>query len=79
MESSDDEILKILRSIEKRLDNIEIILDDNRNSAKKMSNHIDFIDHVYDNVKMPFCKILSMYNGNTVKLEKNLIEDSREK
>lgn len=72
---SDDEILNYLQRIETRLANIENILKHQETSVKKMSDHIDFVDMVYDNVKKPFCRILSAYNGSNVKLDKKMISD----
>ena len=70
---TNEEIMNILLRIENRLDKIEDIIQENKEAANKMSNHIDFIDNVYDNVKKPFCKILSIYNGSQVNIDKNLI------
>ena len=41
-----------------------------------MVEHIDFIDTIYDNVKKPFSKILSLYNGTNVDIEKRQIQNS---
>ena len=72
-----DEILEMLRNIESRLNNIEDILYNTQKSARKMDEHIDFIDNVYDNVRKPFSKILTYYNGNTVTIEKKLIDNRK--
>ena len=73
----DGEILKILKDIDKRLEKIENILDSQNFYSQKMSDHIDFVDSVYDSVKKPFCKVLSLYNGSNVQIDKKrLIEDS---
>jgi hypothetical protein len=72
---TNEEIMNALLRIESRLDKIEAIILENKESADKMSNHIDFIDHVYDNVRKPFCKILSYYNGQQVNIDKNLIKN----
>ncbi len=71
----DNEIINILKKIEERLDNIEYVLQMNQKSAKKMDEHIEFVDSVYDSVRKPFCKILSYYNGNTVQIEKRMLTD----
>lgn len=73
--TTNDDIFKILLRIESRLDKIESIIQENKEAADKMSNHIDFIDNVYDNVKKPFCKILSIYNGSQINIDKNLLTD----
>ena len=39
---------------------IEEILLVTKNASNKMSNHIDFIDNIYDIIKKPFYKILSI-------------------
>ena len=69
----DRDIINILKRIEERLDNIEKVLEMNQESAKKMDEHIEFVDSVYDSVRKPFCKILSYYNGNTVNIEKRML------
>ena len=73
---NDENIIEILRRIESRLDKIEYILNGTQKSAQKMEDHIDFVDTVYDNIKKPFFKILTYYNGTDVIIEKNnLIEN----
>ena len=69
----DNEIIIILKKIEERLDKIEYVLEMNQKSAKKMDEHIEFVDTVYDTVRKPFSNILSYYNGTPVKIEKRLI------
>ena len=71
------EILEKLTNIDKRLEKIENILFSQQVDSKKMSEHIDFIDNVYDNVRKPFSKILTYYNGNTVTIEKKLIDNRK--
>jgi hypothetical protein len=68
METND--ILDILKRIEERLDKIEYILEKNKLSSEKMVEHIEFIDTIYDNIKKPFSKVLSYYNGNEIQIEK---------
>ena len=65
----DEDIINKLNTIDSRLQNIENILIANRQSAMKMSNHIDFIDGVYDTVKKPFSKILSLCSNTTVEIK----------
>jgi hypothetical protein len=72
---TNEDIINILLRIESRLDKIEAIIKENKEAANKMSDHIDFIDNVYDNVKKPFCKILSIYNGGKINIDKNLIKN----
>ena len=66
----DKEILEKLNLIEERLNKIEKILSMQQISSQKMSEHIDFVDSVYESVKKPFCKVLSIYNGNNVQIDK---------
>ena len=62
-----DNIESILQNIQKRLENIEnqlgLLNDDIRDNVKpetaKMSNHIDFIERVYDKIKSPMQFICS--------------------
>ena len=64
--------MKYLKSIDDRLGRIENILEEQVRSNKKLDDHIDFIDSVYDNVKKPFSRILSIYNGgSSVQIDKN--------
>lgn len=70
-----NEILKTLKNIEKRLDQIETILECNNKSCKKMDEHINFIDNIYDNVRKPFSNILSYYQGNIITLKQKAIQN----
>ena len=72
-----EELLKILKNIEKRLDNIEQILESNNKSCKKMDEHIVFIDNVYNNIRKPFAQVLSYYHGDKVDLDKKAIKDDK--
>lgn len=72
-------ILQTLRSIESRLDRIENILEKNSKSAKKMDDHIQFIDEIYDVVKKPVSTLLSMCNSNTIELhDRKLLKNEYE-
>lgn len=68
--TNEKEIINILKDIQTRLDNIELMLKEQKESSRKMDEHIEFIDSVYDTVKKPFCKALSIYNGQTVIIDK---------
>ena len=46
--------------IEKKMDKILKLLE---KDCKKMTDHIDFVENVYDNVKMPFNYLMSKVNG----------------
>ena len=67
--NTNDEIMNLLLKIYKRLDKIEEILLVTKNASNKMSNHIDFIDNIYDIIKKPFYKILSI-NINIDKIKR---------
>ena len=72
-------IMKILDSNMKRLDSNMNILDSKMDKileilekdCKKMTDHIDFIENVYDNVKSPFYYLMDKVNllSNTRMLE----------
>ena len=50
-------------------------------NCKKMSDHIDFIETVYDNVKNPLgflCNKLNVFSGNSNYTLENLRESSQE-
>lgn len=59
-----------LERIEKKVDRILELLE---NDCKKMTDHIDFVESVYDNVKMPFYFIMDKVTSivSTEKLIKN--------
>ena len=68
---SNEEILIIVKDIQNRLLKIERIIQEQQNSCIKMEEHINFVDNVFENIKKPFCSILSYYNnGNLIKMEK---------
>jgi hypothetical protein len=46
--------------IEKKLDRILELVE---NDCKKMRDHIDFVEHVYDNVKTPFNYVMNSVNS----------------
>ena len=46
MENDIKQILNYLKNIEKRLDNIEEIININLKSSQKMDDHIEFIDNI---------------------------------
>ena len=74
MENEIKEILNYLKNIEKRLDNIEEIININLKSSQKMDDHIEFIDNIYTNVKRPFCDLLSFYNKEKIDIDKKLLK-----
>lgn len=66
----DKSLREILIRIENRLQSIETRLDSMENtlhakvfkSCEKMSEHIDFIENVYDNVQQPLSYIVNKVN-----------------
>jgi len=48
--------------IEEKLEKIINLLEHNQKSADKMSDHIDFIDGVYNKVKSPLIQFLIQYH-----------------
>ena len=62
---------KILE-LEKKIDKILELLE---TDCKKMSNHIDFVENVYDNVKMPFYYVMNKVNYLVSSENKNIIVD----
>lgn len=61
---------KILE-LEKKIDKILELLE---KDCKKMSNHIDFIENVYDNVKMPFYYVMNKVNYLASSENKNILD-----
>jgi hypothetical protein len=49
-----------INSLEKKLDRILELVE---NDCKKMRDHIDFVEHVYDNVKTPFNYVMNSVNS----------------
>ena len=49
--------------IQKQLQEIVELLNDNKKDCKKMSSHIDFIDSVYDKLKMPIDFVCGKVNN----------------
>lgn len=54
-----------IKELDRKLDRILEILE---KDVKKMSDHIDFVEHVYTNVKSPFLFIMDRIN-NTFSIE----------
>lgn len=51
-----EEISRRLDILEQKMDKIVELLE---RDCKKMSDHIDFVEHVYDSVKTPFYYIMN--------------------
>jgi hypothetical protein len=64
-----DEILQMLKSIDNRLCKIEEKLDIIENNGHKITEHIDFVDSVYEAVKKPLFGVLSYYNTNNLQIK----------
>jgi archaellum component FlaC len=60
----DEKIYTELKKINKRLEIIEKKLEDINYDTNRMENHINFVERVYDNVKIPFFRALGW---NTIK------------
>lgn len=82
------EIILYLKKIDSRLENIENDISDIKNQlnnnlskdCKKMSDHIDFIERVYDNVKNPLgylCSKLNFYSNDNNNYSLENIDSSR--
>ena len=76
-DETQEKIIKILQ-IENKIDKLENKLESNMNrletkldkilellekDCKKMTDHIDFIENVYDNVKSPFYYLIDKVNS----------------
>ena len=65
MEDKIIELEQKLINIESKLDNIYNIINiDVKDNCKKMKEHIDFIDNVYDSIKFPLYFICNRINYN---------------
>lgn len=63
-----DSLEEKINDLDDKLSDILILLErDIKPNCNKMSNHIDFVDNVYDNVKNPLgyiCSKVSVLGGN---------------
>ena len=53
---------------------IDKILELLEKDCKKMSDHIDFVENVYDNVKMPFYYVMDKVNNLVYSQNKNILD-----
>ena len=78
MEKKIENLEKKIENLEKKIDLIsEILLTKIQPNTSKMSNHIDFIEKLYDNIKNPlgyFMHKLSYFKGSE---ENHSIEDNK--
>ena len=82
--SSVDEIHKDLDELKQKIKDLDVklnkILDWIEQDGTKMSEHIDFVENVYDRVKQPFNYVMDkvnyiVYNENTNM--KGIVDDER--
>jgi chromosome segregation ATPase len=68
IENKMDKLETNMNRLDSKLDKILEILE---KDCKKMTDHIDFIENVYDNVKSPFYYLMDKVNllSNTTMLE----------
>jgi hypothetical protein len=69
-----NEILKLenqFKTVETKIDKILELLE---KDCKKMSDHIDFVENVYDNVKMPFYYVMDKVNYFVYSQNKNILD-----
>jgi uncharacterized protein YaaN involved in tellurite resistance len=69
-----NEILKLenqFKTVETKIDKILELLE---KDCKKMSDHIDFVENVYDNVKMPFYYVMDKVNYLIYSQNKNILD-----
>lgn len=59
IENKIDKLEKNINSLETKLDKLLELLE---KDCKKMTDHIDFIENVYDNVKSPFYYLMDKVN-----------------
>jgi len=58
-----DKIIEIENRCERMETKIDKILELLEKDCKKMTDHIDFIENVYDNVKSPFYYLMDKVNS----------------
>jgi hypothetical protein len=69
-----NKILKLenqFKIIETKMDKILELLE---KDCKKMSDHIDFVENVYDNVKMPFYYVMDKVNYLVYSQNNNILD-----
>jgi len=62
----------MFKIIEKKMDKILELLE---KDCKKMSDHIDFVENVYDNVKMPFYYVMNKVNNLVSSDNKGILDN----
>jgi uncharacterized protein YaaN involved in tellurite resistance len=78
MIDQDEEIINKIIELEKCCERMETkmdkILELLEKDCKKMTDHIDFVENVYDNVKSPFYYIMDKVNSVSLLSTNRLIE-----
>jgi len=69
-----NEILKLENQFKITETKIDKILELLEKDCKKMSDHIDFVENVYDNVKMPFYYVMDKVNYLIYSQNKNILD-----
>jgi len=69
-----NEILKLENQFKITETKIDKILELLEKDCKKMSDHIDFVENVYDNVKMPFYYVMDKVNHFVYSQNKNILD-----
>jgi hypothetical protein len=57
----DKQYLEEMNDLKHKLDRIEHLLIENKQNCDKMSNHIDFIERVYEYIKKPLFYITNKF------------------
>ena len=70
-EDNTDFLKNKILELEKKIDKILELLE---KDCKKMNDHIDFIENVYDNVKMPFYYVMDKVNYLVSSDNKNILD-----
>tara|TARA_B110001450_G_C17515358_1_gene438207 strand:- start:77 stop:292 length:216 start_codon:yes stop_codon:yes gene_type:complete len=64
----ENELSKKIEQIDKKIDKILEIIEENKENCKKMKHHITFIESVYENVKNPLgylCNKVKIFSSET--------------
>ena len=67
-----DKIESKINKMEEKIEKIILLLENNNKKCQKMSEHIDFVEHVYENVKNPLgfiCKKINSIVSNDKLIE----------
>ena len=78
-QSTEKYLIKTLNEIQNRLINIENDIKVIKQSVEKMDSHVDFVNGVYDNVKVGFHNIISLADRIPRPFYSGLIEPNNER